>query len=83
MLALEQAECDFCFLVVGSVLVLVLFCGSYINILFVIDLSMVNDAAETRSESAKHLPVIYMLFSLMIFECISLYLMLNPILTLI
>ena len=43
---------------------------------------MVNDAAETRSESAKHLPVIYMLFSLMIFECIWLYLMLNPNLTL-
>ena len=39
---------------------------------------MVNDAAETRSESAKHLPVIYMLFALMIFVCISLYLMLNP-----
>ena len=38
---------------------------------------MVNDAAKTRSESAKHLPVIYMLFA-----CISLYLMLNPNLTL-
>ena len=43
---------------------------------------MVNDAAETRSESAKHLPFIYMLFDLMIFVCISLYLMLNPNLTL-